>query len=206
MESLSQGKMLLALAFAAFASGASAQTTVQDGRAYLMVEDFKTLLGADAPRDPSSEARLVELAAAPSTQEGVDGGRAFRLLLPVRDVSRLRKEVRGLELQREKLAARLQTNVDAKKKALREKRRELQTARLSARSDADAALGKSLYESILEEANLEAQAQRELAAFDETHAIELSFREVGGERTVRAIQIAGNTVWSKASLPTLAAR
>lgn len=210
MESLSHSKTLKVLALVAFVLGASAQaqTAVQDGHAYLMVEDFKTLLGA-FPRDPSSEAKLVELAATPSTQDGVEGGRALQIRLVGGEVARLRKEIRSLEIQRGQLAAKLAQETDAKKVALRNERRALQAARLSARSDRDATLGKSLFESLLQEANLDARVQRELAAFDEAHAIEVSFREDRGVKLVNSVRIADEIVWSRntaRSATTVAAR
>ena len=201
MDSLSNhSKKLLVLAFAAFASAASAQNAVQEGRAYLMVEDFKTLLGA-APRDPSSKASIT-LAAAPSVQDGTDGGRAFQLRLGHGEISRLRKEVRAIEQQRDQLLARLNQETATKKADLRGKRREVQAARMSARSDADAALGKTLFESLLQEANLDAHLEREVAAFDEAHAIEIAFQEKEGMKLVSSIRISGDLVWSRAGTPT----
>jgi hypothetical protein len=164
------------------------------GRATLTVEDLKTLLGVET-RDPSSASRM-EAKVARSEQEASDG--AYRLIadLSANEKAKLASLIQKIEVEKAELLDRVEKDTKGKTAELRKSRRAIQVSRLGVGESRDSVLGKSLFESLLAEANLQARASNEVASFDSAHRIELDFEERAGARYVQTIHFGGKTVWT----------
>ncbi|MBS1985536.1 MAG: hypothetical protein JST16_15340 [Bdellovibrionales bacterium] len=182
------------LAMAGSKDGASLGQQVQQeaaaqGRALLTIEDLKTLLGMGA-RDPSAvgTSRL--------SKDSQLGSYDFAMKLSAEEKKTLAHHIQVTELKRAELVARLEKDARVKKEEVRKQRRAVQAQRIGSAGNSDEALSMQLFDSILEESNLDSKVAREVANFDEAHMVALNFEATRGSRIVNAIEIGSKQVWA----------
>ncbi len=188
---------ILALAALAIPTAKAQNAAPQSGRAILMAEDFRILAGIKS-RDVSSETATLTAQ--------LPGANPLHLNLSPEETRQIRARLARVEAQRLKLAETLEKKALEKKKALREGRRSLQMARMQTPGMEDAHLGRSLFESLLEEANLEAESNSALEKFDAQNRIEIAYLEQDGVRIVQTIAIGNQSVWNLRNPSGLAQR
>ncbi len=157
------------------------------GRAVLKVDDLKTLIGFEG-RDPSSNHK----------REAIEANHSIVLKLNESEKKSLRGKIQAIEMQRLKLEQKLEKMALVEKTKIREKRKQIQLSRISAKSDVDSSLAKGLYKNILEESNLTARHAQVLETFDATHVASVDYTEVSGKRHVNGIAIGSKQVWAAA--------
>lgn len=158
-------------------------------RALLMVEDLKTLLGLGS-RDPSSRTSSLEQDA-PAAQAAF-----FSINISQVEKGRLSRKIAQIENKRSILKQRLEKQLATKRAQLQVQRRELQVQRISTDNSRDTELAKRLFNSLIEEANLEATLTRELNDFDVSHKIQIEYLEDSGTRRVTILRMGSNTLWA----------
>ena len=151
-----------------------------EGKAILGITDAKAFLGLKA--GGLSQEPAMELA-----------GFSIELSPEVKDA--LAAQILKIEKDRSDLFVKLDSEALAKKKLLKKERREIQTKRIESNEDSDAKLAKSLFTSLVREAAIDAQTHKEVALFDETNSITLSFIEIAGVRHIQGIQVGLEVVW-----------
>jgi hypothetical protein len=160
------------------------------GRAVLSVRDLKELISM---RDRGPSSRSAKESQGP---QSLLGANLFLFKMSKTETHKLWKKIVAIETEREALVAKLSSDLSSRKEKLRTDRRKIQASRLTAREQSDQMLGKKLYESILEESNLDAQRDQALARFDEQNSVSLDFVEHNGQRTVEAIHVGDSRIWS----------
>lgn len=187
------GLALAPQAFAGSMDGASSLQQVQQeaaaqGRAFLTIEDLKTLLGMTA-RDPSAvDSR--------TNTESSSGSYNYAVNLSKVERQALVRSIRKIEVQRAMLAAQVNKELALKKAELKKSRRDVQMARAKS---SDESMGAALFESFLNEANVEARLTAQLREFDDQHLVNIDFQDVEGQRFVQNIAIGEDTVWAQAA-------
>lgn len=164
------------------------QDAAAQGRAYLTIEDLKTLLGMTA-RDPSAvESR--------SNKEASTGSYSFIVSLSAQEKVALENKIHKIEAQRAELSSKVEKEVAVQKADLKQQRRALQVSRLGAGQKNDETLGRSIFESVLKEANVEARLTSALEDFDNSHLVNIDFHAMDDARVVETIAIGETTVWN----------
>lgn len=181
-------------AFASSTDGAPSPTIRQEagaqGRAFITVDDLKTLLGLVA-RDPSAvESR--------SNKDESTDSFDFILALSPSQKKALANSIRRIEVKRAEVASLVEKQAAEQRQELRQKRRSLQLSRLSSSSKKDSEIGQNLFESVLSEANNEARAAQELERFDAEHVVAIDFHTVDSTRVAQAISIGDSMIWNAA--------
>jgi hypothetical protein len=180
-------------------SAAVESSTGEIRKATLTLEDLKILLGLQS-RGPN--AVVTADASAPATLPAFD----FTLNLSAGEKTRLERFVRMTEKSRRELADQL-TNTSKKEVTdIRESRRKLHLSRMSSSGSADEALSRSLFESLLQESNIDARNAKALEAFDADHIVMLQFNEIDGAKVVAAITMGEQTLWSSTPSTRIAKR
>jgi hypothetical protein len=157
------------------------------GRALLTVEDMKTLLGVDS-RDPSSQGTRK--------QEATASAHPIHVSLNEGEKARVARDLSKIEIERVRIEAELQAQLDSKIATVRAERRQIQAQRLNAAGANEQKLSRQLFDSLLVEANLEARAKNTLADFDRKNAVSVDYVQAGNTRQVEKIWIGGAVVWS----------
>jgi hypothetical protein len=108
----------------------------------------------------------------------------------------LAKQIKRIENDRRALVSRLENEALEKKNAIRENRKKIQLGRISASAKSnESKLSLNLFNSFISESALDSTIKNEVAKFDETNSIELSFVEVAGVRNIQAIQVGMENMW-----------
>lgn len=194
-KNLVKSMMLLSATFCSVGSWAEsfqernsddAMMSGQDGRAEMSMEDFKTLLGFDS-RDTSGN-RL--------NQDDDSGAFLPSLKLNSEEKEVLLKLVLRYEQNKEKLYKQNTSASHKAKKELAEKRRHIQLQRLSSSGRQDEKLGKALYMNLIKEANINAQNNQKIEAFENDNKVYFSFNQIRGQKIVSKISVGSKVVWS----------
>jgi hypothetical protein len=155
--------------------------TSGEGKAILSLEDAKVFLG------------LGEGNANSDTTGQMAG---FSLEIPSEIKISLAKQIKRIENDRRALVSRLENEALEKKNAIRENRKKIQLGRISASAKSnESKLSLNLFNSFISESALDSTIKNEVAKFDETNSIELSFVEVAGVRNIQAIQVGMENMW-----------
>ena len=168
------------------------EPTFVRGKATLLPEDLKTLIGLK-PRNPSSEEETAGLS---------PNDLSFQVELSAQELVRVKKILAKLDRQRSALQNRLSSESEQQKETIRSKRRAVQLARTSGTQESS--LGKALFENLLDEANLEAKNEQQLSDFDSQNSITVEYFQRGEVKLVDQITIGQQVAWSRAARSALA--
>ena len=189
------------LSQAQLSSTEGAHSATAKGRAVLTVEDLKTLLGLKT-RDPSSASATHSQL----NQDDSAGMYSLNIQLSSVERARLTKKVSEIEAAREQLVAKTDQEVAKKKTEIRAKRHKIQSSRTSSAGVSELAASKKLFESLIQEGNLETIKARKLAEFNSANVFVVEFEDSISGREVQSISVGQSKVWTNSSHAKVAAR